>query len=465
VLPRHSSSALLWLACVCAVAGGLAGPSAAAPTRLSSARPVRLGTAPALPPGSRIVGTVASAAPIHITVTLHPRDPAALQAFASAVSTPGSAVYRRYITPAQFARRFGPTAQQLGAVESSLRAHGLRPGAPSANHLSIPLTASTGAVARAFDVSFAHVELRTGDTATVNRQAPAVDAAVAPDVQAVLGLSTLSRARPLLVRAHSATAVRERPHVVTGGPQPACASEGQQSVGGYTADQIASAYGLPGLYGAGDFGAGQTIAVLELEPYSPSDIEHYAGCYTINGQPINPQVANVLVDGGAGSGVGSGEAALDIENVIGLAPAAHVLVYEGPNSGSGPYDTFSAIINQHQAQVVTASWGQCEPLDGFSQARAENTLFQQAAAEGMSIFSASGDDGAQDCFPQSPTAAVDDPASQPYVTGVGGTHIAGLGPRPSESDARLPGRRSRLAARGQLGLQRQLVRGVLGLLS
>lgn len=443
MLPHPRRSPLLWLACVCVcvLAGALAGPSAAAPRGASSttpARPVRLGTAPSLPPGSRIVGSVASATPMRVTVTLRPRNPASLQSFASAVSTPGSPLYRQYLTPAQFARRFGPTSQQLRAVESSLRAHGLRPGTPSASQLSIPVTATAGSVARAFDITFAHVELRTGQAATVNRQAPAVDAAVAPDVQAVLGLSTLSRAKPLLIRtppASAALAPRERAHVATGGPQPcATASLIAAGKGGYTADQVASAYGLSGLYAAGgpgggsDQGAGQTVAVLELEPYEPADITAYQACYG-----TSAQVSNVAVDGGAGSGVGSGEAALDIENVIGLAPQVGVRVYEGPNSGSGPYDTFSAIINQRAAQVVTASWGQCEPLNGFSQAQAENTLFQQAATEGMSIFSASGDDGAQDCFPESPTPQVDDPASQPYVTGVGGTHVAGIGPRPSES--------------------------------
>jgi subtilase family serine protease len=442
VLPRPSRSALLWLACTCAAAGVVAGPSAAALIRASSARPVRLGAAPSLPPGSRIVGSVASATPMRLTVTLRPRNPAALQAYATAVSTRGSPLYRQYLTPAQFARRFGPTSRQLQAVESSLRTHGLRPGTPSASRLSIPVIATTAAVARAFEVRFAHVELRTGQAATVNRQAPAVDAAVAPDVQAVLGLSTLSRARPLLVRPPAASAAsaaaatpRERAHVATGGPQPcAPASQAAAAKGGYTADQIASAYGLSGLYSAGgpgggpDQGAGQTVAVLELEPYESADIAAYQACYG-----TAAHVSNVAVDGGAGSGVGSGEAALDIENVIGLAPQAGVIVYEGPNSGSGPYDTFSAIINQRAAQVVTASWGQCEPLNGFSQAQAENTLFEQAAIEGMSIVSASGDDGAEDCFPQSPNPAVDDPASQPYVTGVGGTHIAGIGPRPSES--------------------------------
>jgi hypothetical protein len=438
VLPSSSRTATLVAACSAVCACALAIASSAPATAGAAAGPaaVRLGTAPVLPPGSRIVASVASATPMHVTVTLRPRDPAGLRAFANAVSTPGSPSYRQYLTPAQLTRRFGPSAAQVRAVEASLRAHGLRPGTPSANHLSIPVKAGAGAVSRAFDVSFAHVALANGATGIVNRQAPALDATVAPDVQAVLGLDTVSKAVPLLVRAHSATAAtaRARPRVVTGGPQPCSpASVTGAAQGGYTADQIASAYGLSGLYASGgagggaDQGAGQSVAVLELEPYTASDIATYEQCYG-----VNAQVANVPVDGGA-SGGQSGEAALDIENVIGLAPQANVIVYEGPNSGSGPYDTFNAIISQHAAQVVTASWGQCEPLNGFSQAQAENTLFQEAAAEGMSILSASGDGGAEDCFPESPTVSVDDPASQPYITGVGGTHLSSLGPRPSES--------------------------------
>jgi hypothetical protein len=413
------------IACACAGLIALFAPA--------SAGAARLGTAPPLPLGAHIAASsVASGTPMHVTVTLQPRDPAALEAYATAVSTPGSPQYHDYITPAQFAERFGAAPDAVAAVQASLRAHGLTPGQPSPNALSIPITATVGTVARAFDVSFARVSLRNGATAIANQQAPALDPAIAPNVQAILGLDTLSSAKPLLIRPQTATA-HARPHVVTGGAQPVCSGEGQQSQGGFTADQIASAYGLSGFFGAGDFGAGQTVAVLELEPYDLTDIQHYGACYSVNGQPVNPQIANVLVDGGAGSGSGSGEAALDIEDVIGLAPRANVAVYEGPNSGSGPYDTFSHIITDHVAQVVTASWGQCEFINGASQASAENTLFQEAATEGMSIFSASGDDGAEDCFPENPTAQVDDPASQPFVTGVGGTQVNALGPRPDET--------------------------------
>lgn len=387
----------------------------------------RLGPAPVLPAGARIASALAPGTPMHVTLTLRPRDPGALQAFANAVSTPGSPLYRHYITPAQFAQRFGATSATLQALTSSLRAHGLTPEAPSVNGLSIPVRATAGALARAFSVSFAHATTASGASAIVNQQAPSLDPAVAPHVQAVLGLDTVSAARPLLVRAHSAGAAR--PHVVTGGPQPcAAAAAAAVSQGGLTADQIAAAYGLSGLYQAGNLAAGQTIAVLELEPYDPNDIAAYEQCYG-----ASAPLANIPVDGGAGGGSGSGEAALDIENAIGLAPRAKIDIYEGPNSGTGPYDTFSAMISQRAAQVVTASWGQCEPLNGSRAAAAENTLFQEAAAQGQSIISAAGDEGAEDCFPTRPTAEVDDPASQPYVTGVGGTRITAPGPPPSEA--------------------------------
>jgi hypothetical protein len=427
---------LLAGACAGALIVALLSASSAGAARPGAVRPgtVRLGAAPRLPPGARIVASLAAAAPMHVTVTLRSRDPAALLAFATEVSTPGSPLYRHYLTPAEFTQRFGAAPEQIQAVGRSLRAHGLRPGRPSANALSIPVSATAGELGRALSVSFAHVRLRSGAGAIVNRQAPAVDRAIAPDVQAVLGLDTLAAARPLLVRAHLATSGAVQPHVVTGGPQPCPAASAATADGGLTADQIASAYGFSGLYasggpsGAPDEGAGQTVAVLELEPYDPADIAAYEQCYG-----TSTQVTNVQVDGGAGGGAGAGEAALDIENVIGLAPMANVVVYSGPNSGSGPYDTFSAIISQRAAQVVTASWGQCEPANGRGAAAAENTLFQEAAAQGMSILSASGDGGAEDCFPTSQSAEVDDPASQPFVTGVGGTRIIAPGPRPSET--------------------------------
>ena len=421
-------------ACATAAAAALTpGPAAAA-----SPHGIRVGSV-AAPASSQVLGALPDATKLHVTVALAPRDPAALAAFASAVSTPGSAVYRDYISPAQFAQRFGPTAAEIASVRASLRAHGLDPGAASANGLAIPVTASAGVLADAFSISFARVLAPGGGVAFASRAAPLFDASVARLVQGVVGLDTTSVPQPLALRSHGSRSVPlTASHVVTGGPQPCAAATaaapGQQA---YTADEIASAYRFSGLYAEGDEGAGQTVAIYELEPDDPNDIAAYQACYG-----TAASVSYIPVDGGAGTGAGTGEAALDIEDLIGLAPKANYIVYQGPNSnsgspGAGPYDTYAAIISQDRAKVISTSWGQCEPMEGSADAIAENTLFEEAASQGQTIVSAAGDDGAQDCYVAGQNldtaAAVDDPSSQPYVTGVGGTTLAALGPPPSEA--------------------------------
>ena len=413
------------------------------PVAVARAATLRVGHAPMRPAGARFVGSVPAAVRMHITITLRPRDPAALAAYARAVSTPGSAAYRRYLTPAQFARRFGATGVQVRAVRRSLRARGLTPGALSRGALSISVAATAGQVERAFSVSLRRMALPGRRTAIAANSAPAVPASIAAAIQGVVGLDTTAAPHPLLQRARSASRAggavsSARPHVATGGPQPCpAASAAAPGQNAFTADQIASAYGFSGLFAAGDKGAGVTVAVYELESDDPSDISAYQSCYG-----THATVSYVRVDSGSGTGPGSGEAALDIENVIGLAPNVNVLVYQGPNSnsgapGAGPYDTFSAIINQDRARVVTVSWGQCESALGPTDAAAENALFEQATVQGQSIVAASGDSGAEDCntgggVPHT-QAAVDDPSSQPFVTGVGGTSLHALGPRPTET--------------------------------
>jgi hypothetical protein len=415
------------LAVITALAGVASAGAAARPSQ------VRVGRPPRHPARSRVVGALPGSTGVQLNVTLQPRDAAGLAAYATAVSAPGSSLYHHYLSVGQFRRKFGPSADEVAAVRASLRAHGLNPGTVSANGLSIPVSASAAAVGQAFALSFQRVALPSGRTAFANAQAPQFDSAVAADVQGVVGLDSLSvPTAQAIVRPRSGAAPRAAaspsPNVVTGGPQPCstAVTKARQHLA-YTADQLASAYQLSSLYGAGDQGAGQTIALFELEPNSASDVAAYQSCYG-----TSASVGYVQVDGGAGSGTGAGEAALDIEDVIGLAPQANVLVYQGPNSGSGAYDTYAAIIGQDRAQVISTSWGLCEPDEqGTATAQAENTLFQEAAAQGQSVFAAAGDDGSEDCG--SGSAAVDDPASQPYVTGVGGTQLSTVGPPATES--------------------------------
>jgi subtilase family serine protease len=366
---------------------------------------------------------------VHATVALAPRDPAALAAYASAVTTPGSPFYHRYLTVAQFVRRFGPGAGKIAKVRIALAAQGLTPGRVSANGLTLPVT-STALAFDAFSRSY-RPRGASGDR-PAQAGAPALAGAIAGLVQGLIGPdSAAPSASAIVSRARDSDhmgAVGRRTALTavdTGagaaGPQPCAAAQSAGAGGaGYTANQISTAYGLSTYYAAGDAGRGITIALYELEPFSASDVAAYQACYG-----TSATVATIPIDGGAGSGAGSGEAAMDLEDLIGLAPRSSVRVYEGPATGVGAYDTYSRIVSDNTAQVISTSWGLCEALGGAVPAAAESTLFQEAAIQGQSVLASAGDQGSDACGDH--RQGVVDPSSQPWVTGVGATSLGASG--------------------------------------
>ena len=303
-----------------------------------------------------------------------------------------------------------------------MRAGGLRVGAPTANHLTIPVSGTVAEVQRAFSVTEAQVRLPSGRSAFANDRAPRLAAGIAPSIQVVLGLDDVVRQQPQgLTRARRAAhrVAAARPHAVGSGPAPCSAAT---MVGGYTADEIAGAYGMGSYYPSNE-GAGQTVALVEFEAYDPNDIAAYQSCYQ-----TSTAVTNVNVDGGPGAfnGGDDGEATLDIDQIIGLAPKANVLVYQ-----ASMFDSQDAVLNaiasQDVAKVVSSSWGGCEAQTGLQVINAEATALQEMAAQGQSFFISSGDSGSTMCY-QTRTRAdtglsVIDPGSQPFATGVGGTFL------------------------------------------
>jgi subtilase family serine protease len=415
-----------FLACagtaLAAMSLGAASASAAAPAT------TRLGTRAAIPSAAQPLGTLAAGQRLTTTVTLTPQDPAALQAFVQSVSTPGSPNDHQYLTVAEFAQRFGPTSAQISQVRSALAADGLTLGTLSTNHLSFPATGTAQQISRAFGVTLRHYRLPSGRVGFAAGSAPAVPSSIASDVQGILGLNTLIQAQRMSLKpahplANSQAAdqgqAQGRAAAATDAAVSPCsaATTAGSEYGAYTPDQFAQAYDFDGVYSGGDTGSGTSVALYELEPHLSSDISAYQSC-----MGTSATVTQTNVDGGAGSGAGEGEAALDIEDVIGLAPAASIDVYNGPNSESGAYDTYSQIVSDDSSQVISTSWGLCEASEGSSSADSEDTLFEEAASQGQSLFAAAGDSGADDCG--NGTRAVDDPASQPDVTGVGGTHLS-----------------------------------------
>jgi subtilase family serine protease len=416
---------------VLAVGGAIASvaPSAAAPAPNSSPVPIAGERPPAIPAGSVRLGALAPNTKIHVDVTLRVRDPAALHAFLAALSDRSSPLFHHFLRRGQFGPMFGPALSSVAAVRAALRQAGLSPGPVTSNRLIIPITAPAAAIGHAFGTALVRYRLQGGRVAYANTAAPKIAADVAPYVSGVIGLDNLMREQSMLARpsprmaaGHHALAARSFAAPDTSGPQPcSAASDEAADTGSYTANELAGYYLMSPFYGRGDLGSGVRVALFELEPNSASDIAAYKSCYG-----VTTSVSYIKVDGGAGSGDGSGEAALDIEDVIGLAPDIAVDVYQAPNSSTGSLDNYSAMITADKDAVISTSWGQCEPyVSPSSVFTAEQTLFEQANSQGQTVFAAAGDTGSTGCLrsggPDASKLEVQDPSSQPYVIGVGGT--------------------------------------------
>jgi subtilase family serine protease len=402
--------------------------SSAAADPITSGALVRLtGSATPVPTGAAVLGPAALGGRITVEVALKPRDPAALADFVRAVSTPGNPHFHHYLAAGQLAATFGPTPATLAATRQWLASTGLHVGPTSRDGLLIPLTGSASQVEVSFDTPLVEVRLASGRTARFAVGDPLVPAGLSGSMAGVIGLSEQLPATPSIVRGAPLAGSAGRPQgaarPASVGPQPCPAIAGMSSV--WTADKLAATYGLTSLYGSGRTGAGQTVGVYELEPYSPPDVQAYQACYG-----LNVPVTNINIDGGSSSSQ-SGEAALDIEAVAGLAPGAALEVYTGPNYGTGPIDTYERMVTDDTAKVLSVSWGQCESQTNPTDRTTESAIFAMAAAQGQTVLAASGDSGSSDCYNPlyDPTAfglAVDDPAAQPDVTGVGGTSLTSV---------------------------------------
>ncbi len=410
-----------------------------AATASARASTTRVGHAPHIPLGAVARQALGHNVVLRVDVTLQPRHPAGLAQYAQAVSTPGSALFHHYISPAQFADQFGPTRAAIRSVTDAIRAAGLRPGTVSANDLSIPIRASAGALSAAFSTGFRQYALPSGRVAYANTSAPEVAASAAPFVQGVVGLDSLSVAAPAGGRAGGKVAKAAPANAPTSSAKPAasgpqsCAAQASNATANdsYTMNQIGAAYGFTSLYSANDLGYGQVVGLFELQGYKTKDVAAFEACYG-----VSTPVYTVNVDGGPSKKSGVGEADIDIETVASVAPDVKILDYQSPDTGTGAYENWSAIVSQDAAKVVSGSWILCEDYEGSAAAQAENTLFEEAATQGQTILSAAGDWGSEACVASDASndeLNVDDPASQPFVTGVGGTQWNAFGTPPSET--------------------------------
>jgi subtilase family serine protease len=353
---------------------------------------------------ARHLGRLSARTMLDLAVALKPRDANALADLVKRQQDPTDPEYHRFLTSDEFRERFSPTQQDVDQVVAYLRAQGFTEVRVHENRLVVNARASAAAAEDAFHIEL-H-EFRTVDGRRVRAPSddPQVDEAVAARVHAIAGLSTFR---------HWRTHKLQKLALDTADAAP-------RSINSYmTPSKIKSVYGLST---AATAGAGETLALFELDGYNGADIATYASQFSITAPPLE----NVLVDGASGAaGANQDEVCLDIELAMAVSPGlAKIQVYEGPNTDAGVLDTYSRIASDNTAKAVSTSWGATEGNSTNAYLQAENTIFQQMAAQGQSVFAAAGDAGAFDDSAHPNTLAVDDPASQPYVTAVGGTTLS-----------------------------------------
>lgn len=372
---------------------------------------------------SKLLGIDHSNRTLQMSVGLSLRNRDQLISLLHDLYDPTSPSYHQYLTVGQFAQEFGPTAGQQQAVENYLTGQGFTITQTYPNHMLIDFSGPQSLAEQVFGVTINDYQTPLGRDFFANATTPTLPQYLASYITYVGGLDNATQFY------HPPVPSRSGSHA-SGNAASTCPSAGSGSGGGglfgggtaYIPSQFATAYNYSGLYNAGLHGEGQTVGLFELDGYSQSDIQTYTQCFGGGSVPIS----NTILDGFNGQpGQGAIEVELDIETVLGMAPnLGKLVVYEAPNTTQGYNDEFARIVSD-RTPVISVSWGQCETAAGQQEITQENQYFQEAAAQGQTILVAAGDSGSEGCFSQTydTSLVTDDPAGQPYVTGVGGTNL------------------------------------------
>ena len=424
------------LVALCAGAVAAASPSQAPPrSSIPHSHPAWASAAKRVSAAPVTTGTVSA------RVYLAGQDPAGLAAYAQAVSAPGSASYGQYLTPAQVQDRFGPTSDQLTAINTWLTGAGLTVTSVVAKADGyVAVTGPLSAAAKAFGVTFHDYRGPDQRTDRAPEQAASAPASVGEAVAAVTGLDTAThtmRPADLLPPPPS--------NYWTAGP---CSQFYGQKIAitepraygapqpwtncGYTPAQIRGAYGVAA---SGMTGAGQTVAVVDAyaSPSILTDANTFAA--KVGDQPFaTGQYHQYLPSSFAGTAqCGAAgwysEQTADIEAVHGQAPDASVDYVAGASCSDTDLLAADAfIVSSRIASIVSNSFGAPSDLNPITDAF--DQVFEVGATEGIGFFFSSGDAGYEspDENPGvSDQVQTDFPASSPWVTAVGGTSLA-IGP-------------------------------------
>jgi pseudomonalisin len=340
-----------------------------------------------------------------IVLALTPSDPSGLRAFDSTTGHPP-------LTPQQFDERFAPTSVTVAAIESWAASHGLTVANVTPDRLLVRISGTTTALGSALGVGFDRFRAADGSSYVSSTGAASLPASLSADVAAIVGLSDLGRSQADVVH-RSATSTPGLAYPTSYGPK-----------------ELSSLYDAPST----QTGTGQSVSVIAAGDLSQpkSDLaqfESHFGLPTVTWNQIDVGIPSAETEG-------DDEWDLDTQYSTGFAPGVSQLnVYDGTSlEDPAILETIDRWVTDDSSSQASFSAGECELLadaDGFSASL--DTVLAEAAAQGQTLFTASGDTGSQcpalvaeNGVPLG-LPGVDYPASSPYAIGVGGTSVLAPG--------------------------------------
>ncbi len=436
-------------------------------------------------------GAVSAGLPLpDLTLVLSrsPEQQAAFDAFVAGQYDPGSPNYHHWLTPAQIGVQFGPAQADIAKISSWLSSQGFAVKSVSPDGMTIRFAGTAGTVQSAFHTEIHNLSVH-GVAHYANMTDPQIPAALAPVVvgikalhnflprpmhklgslvqfnaqkgkwQRVVNSAAAASTHPALSAALAGSATTS-PSALSAlptaslSPRPFFGENGNLSGGTYleedvTPNDFATIYNVTPAWNAGYTGTGQTIAIAGTSEINLPDVATYrssfglpAGLTPIETDTKLGPAASICTSTSPTAYCGIGdleENSLDVEVSGAVATGAQInLVVTGQNTSGSidtVYDSASYIVSNQLAKILSVSYGECELAQGTAENVAYYDLWQSAAAEGISVFVATGDSGSPSCdedqdeFYGNPYVAqyglsVSGMASTPFNTAVGGTDFS-----------------------------------------
>ncbi|MBB6248121.1 protease pro-enzyme activation domain-containing protein [Rhodanobacter sp. A1T4] len=356
----------------------------------------------ALRNGDVSTGPLAVSQPMHIVVSLKLRNKDQLDSFVAKAEQPGTPVAQRSMSPAQFAAQYSPTQAQAQAVADYLTKAGYKNVTIAPNRLLVEGDATSDTVRATFNTTFESVRTHDGRNAYHNTSAVMIPAALQDTVQTVLGLDNVHLSHTFAVRAHTNAA-----HPLATGT----------AAGHNPLD-------FPKIYGASSLPTASTVTVGNIVSGQMSDVLSDVKSFeSTNGLPSLVPSIEGTGNTGSVSASGDGEWDLDTQDILAMTGGVKSLIlYDAASLSDAALTTdYNLAVTDDKAVVINVSLGECETdAKSAGTTTAEDTVFEQAVAQGQTFSVSAGDSGANEC-----TSGITPswPASSQYVISAGGTEV------------------------------------------